>query len=452
MTEIVAEVAQEAPPEEAAPPPRRGRRRASDVSAAPQSLELPDVEAPVEPSVSGEEPGGEVAEEGSKGGRRSRRGRRRRGGSDEPTTEMLEAAGAGLLLEEVVEVETPDEDEDDIPLAYPPPAPPVFVAPAVVPPVLPPASEASAPRLTARVTREGRGLPRISVSGAEINSQSHLPYLFFVNAEAASDSETVEAQIRQAAENGIHLFSGVMYLPLKNAYGHRSFGAIDALVQQALAADPDGYLLPRLQFFPTNYWARTHADQMAQSVGGEEGDVSLASTEFWADCVDALEALIAHFADPETPGGDRILGFHLDRGEWFNDSEAGHDLSLPNVTAFQHWLHAKYQALHALRAAWHDADVTWEDAAVPPWPGKVVAVKKTDTPLYSARREGRWPDYAQYSSELVAGIIAGLASAIKVLSQNRMIVAVSYGYTLEFAGRSDSGPSGPGQAAPVPRY
>jgi len=435
-----AAFAEGTPQEEAAPARRRGRRRgAAEVletppappSPASPGLELPDVEAPVEPSVSGEEP----ADEGGGRGKRSRRSRRRRGGADEPTTEMLEAAGAGLLLDETIaEPVAPEEDEDDAFVAYPPPAAPTFVAPRIVPPVLPPADEAQAPRLTALVRHEGRGLPKISING-----QGHAPYFFFVNAETAPDGETVEAQIREAAANGLHLFSGVMYLPLRNAYGDRSFGAIDALVQQILAADPDGYVLPRLQFFPTNYWARTHADQMARYAGGEEGDVSLASTEFWADCVDALDALIAHFADPGTPGGDRVLGFHLDRGEWFYDADAGYDLSQPNQIAFQHWLHAKYQALHALRAAWHDADVTWEDAAVPDWHGKTATVKKTGTPLYAARREGRWPDYAQYSSELVAEVIAGLAEAIKTLSLGRLIVAASYGYTLEFAARSDSG-------------
>lgn len=431
--EIVAEVAEGTPQEETRPSRRRGRRRGAEVLATPpaEGLELPDVEAPVESSVSGEETG----EDGDKRGRRSRRSRRRRGGNDELTTEMLEAAGASLLLDDLVEeIERPEEDEDDTLLAYPPPAPPVYAAPPIVPPVLPPADAAQAPRLTATVRHEGRGLPQISVNG-----QGHAPYFFFVNAETAPDGETVEAQIREAAANGIHLFSGVMYLPLRNAYGDRSFGAIDALVQQVLAADPDGYLLPRLQFFPTNYWARTHDDQMAVYASGEEGDVSLASCDFWADCVDALDALIAHFADPATPGGDRILGFHLDRGEWFYDASAGYDLSLSNQIAFQNWLHAKYQALHALRSAWHDASVTWEDAAIPEWPGKAPAVKKTDTPLYADRREGRWPDYAQYSSELAAEIIAGLASAIKTLSHNRLIVAVSYGYTLEFAGRNDSG-------------
>ncbi len=432
VTESIAEVAEGTPTEEVRPSRRRrGRRQvAQTVLDTPPASDLPDLEAPVADE-------GEAAADGEdaddKRGRRARRGRRRRG-MDEPTTEMLEAAGSTLLPEETPVVEPPDEDEDDALLVYPPPAAPVYVAPPIVPPVLPPADETQIPRVTATVRHRASGLARIVVNDTE-----HLPYFFFVNAETASDGETVEAQIREAAANGIHLFSGVMYLPLRNAYGDRSFGAIDALVQQILTADPEGCVLPRLQFFPTNFWARTHPDELARYAGGEEGDVSLASTDFWADCVDALDALLAHFADPSTPGGDRVLGFHLDRGEWFYDAAAGYDLSAPNQTAFQNWLRAKYQNLYALRAAWHDATVTWEDAAVPDWQGQTVAVKKTDTALYAARREGRWPDYAQFASDLVADIIAGLAAAIKTLSQGRLIVAASYGYTLEFAGRNDSG-------------
>ena len=424
---------------------RRGRRQspqaaAQEASAAldtptlTEEAEAADVEAPVPDAEEGEAEeteGTETADD--KRGRRGRRSRRRRG-MDEPTTEMLEAAGSSLLVEETLAVEIPDEEDDDVVVAYPPPAAPTFVAPPLVARVLPPADPSQTLRVSASVRPSATGLARIRVHDAE-----HLPYFFFVNAETARDGETVEAQIREAAANGIHLFSGVMYLPLRNAYGDRSFGAIDALIQQVLHADPDGFILPRLQFFPTNYWARTHADQMARDAKGEEGDVSLASTEFWADCVDALEALIAHLADPSTVGGDRVLGFHLDRGEWFYDAASGYDLSQPNATAFQHWLHAKYQTAYALRAAWHDAQVTWDDAAIPAWPGQTAPSKKTDTPLYTARREGRWPDYAQFSSELVADVIAGLAAAVKTLSQNRMLVAVSYGYTLEFAGRNDSG-------------
>ncbi len=439
--EETEEVVEEAVPEPVPAPTsrRRGRRRGAAPVAETLAdteedapAELPDVEAPVIDSEIGEEP--KTEGEDSKRGRRRRGGRRR--GNEEPTTEMLEAAGAALIVggEEDVQVETPDEDEDDTLLDFAPSNLPTFIAPPIVPPVLPPADDSAAPRLSASVQTKAQGLARIVTNGA-----AHLPYFFFANTETAEDPLVVSAQIADAAANGIHLFSGVLYLPLRNAHGERSFAAADALVQTFLTADPDGYVLPRLQCVPTNYWVRTHPDQLAKYTDGSEGDVSLASPEFWADCVDALDALIAHFADPETPGGDRVLGFHLDRGEWFNDAQAGYDVSEPNTTAFQHWLHAKYQAAYALRTAWHDASVTWETAGIPEWQGASPSIKKTDTPLYATRREGRWPDYAQFASELAAGAIAGLAAAIKTLSSGRMLVAASYGYTLEFSGRNDSG-------------
>jgi len=429
-------VSEETPaPETASSRRRRGRRRVASALIA----ELPDVEAPVVDADA--DPEGEAAEDAESGtdaaklSKRARRGRRRRGGLEEVTTEMLEAAGATLLLpDEVAETEAPEEEDDDALVVYPPPAPPIYAAPLLVARALPPAGTVSAPRVTAMLSVQTRGLSKIRV-----NSTEHAPYFFFVNTETARDGETVDAQIREAAANGIHLFSGILYLPFRNAYGDRSFGPIDALVSQVLAADPDAYILPRLQFVPTNYWARTHPDQMADYSNGFEGDVSLASPEFWADCVDALDALIAHFSDPSTPGGDRVIGFHLDRGEWFYDATSGYDQSPLNQTAFQNWLHAKYQNLYALRAAWHDGEVTFDDAQIPAWPGVAAVLKKTDTPLYSTRREGRWPDYAQFSSDMVAEIISGLAEAVKTLSQNRLLVAASYGYTLEFAGRNDSG-------------
>jgi len=431
-------ISEETPaPETASSRRRRGRRRGVSALIA----ELPDVEAPVaeadaeaEPEGDGAAEDAETSTDAAKLSKRARRGRRRRGGLEEVTTEMLEAAGATLLLPEEAAVETPEGEDDDALLVYPPPAPPIYAAPPLVARALPPADNVSAPRVTATLAVQTRGLSKIRV-----NDTDHAPYFFFVNTETARDGETVDAEIREAASNGIHLFSGIMYLPFRNAYGDRSFGPIDALVSQVLAADPNAFILPRLQFVPTNYWARTHPDQLADYSNGFEGDVSLASAEFWADCVDALDALIAHFSDLATPGGARVVGFHLDRGEWFYDATSGYDQSPLNQTAFQNWLHAKYQNLYALRAAWHDGEVTFEDAAIPAWPGIAAVLKKTDTPLYSTRREGRWPDYAQFSSDMVAEIISGLAEAIKTLSQNRLLVAASYGYTLEFAGRNDSG-------------
>lgn len=454
----------------ALPAPVRGRRRRTGATTAPPVTELPDVEAPVElgasvPSsetkappvrrrgsrrraeqadtalappvemeapVSGEavsEPTEEAEDDPARRGRR-RRSRRRRGGEIESAADVVEGS---LLPEEVVE-EIADDDDLGLDATLIIPAIPRYSAPPLVPPVLAPAAGSLLPRFMARVVHpaDHRGLAQVVV-----DEQEHAPFFFFVNTETAASGEVVDSQIRAAAAVGIHLYSGVMYLPFKNIHGDRSFGAIDALLQQVLAADPNAFLLPRLQCVPTNYWARTHPDEMARYADGSEGDVSMASGEFWADSVDAIEALIAHLSDPATVGGDRVIGFHLDKGEWFYDREAGYDYSVPNVTAYQNWLHAKYQQPYALRAAWFQGAATFEDVSVPPW--TPPSARPDTMPVYSSRRDQQWPDYAQFASDLVAEAITGIASAVKTLSDGRMLVAVSYGYTLEFATRNDSG-------------
>ena len=435
---VAEALATDAPKE--TPVRRRRRRRGEAIAPVAESPAVIEPEEEQEELPSASDMGTaddaatpEAEKEGERRGRRSRSRRRRRGSEVELPPDLSEAGDAGLILPEPVSVEeAPDDEDDDAQVLIAPP-PPVYVAPRLVPPVFAPPSGAPLPRVRAALQRpQSGGLPRIAT-----NDQSHAPFLFFVNAETAASGEVVDSQIRGAAAAGIHLYSGVMYLPLRNAYGDRSFGATDALVQQIMGADPDAYIMPRLQFVPTNYWARTHSDQMARYADGSEGDVSLASTEFWADCVDALEALISHFADPATPGGDRIIGFHLDRGEWFYDQSAGFDCSEANRLAFQNWLRAKYQFPYALRAAWYSSSATFEDAEIPAWPG--ATTKADDAPLYSGPRDGRWPDYALFSSDLVAQAITGLAEAVKTLSEGRLLVGVSYGYTLEFATRSDSG-------------
>jgi hypothetical protein len=410
-------------------PVRRGRSRRRKPTGEDVDLAVAGAEV-VTPTT---EEGAVETEEGGRRGRRSRRGGRRRRGDDVVDITESSSLIVGGEVDEEAEIEE-EEIEEEVLLPYPPPAPPVYVAPPLVRPVQR-ASDARIPATTASIVR----IPQSGHARVAVNDNSFSPCFFFINAETATDGEVVESQIRHAAAQGVHLYSSVMYLPLKNAYGERTFGPIDSVVQQVLAADPDGYIMPRLQFVPTNYWVRTHHDQLARYSDGSEGDVSLASTDFWSDCVDALEALIAHFADPNTPGGDRVIGFHLDRGEWFYDSSSGYDLSGPNRAAFQNWLHTKYQFVYELRAAWYDGGVTFENAEIPTWQGSSPSGKKGDTPLYATRREGRWVDYASFSSDLVAEVITGIASAIKTLSENRLLVAVSYGYTLEFSSRNDSG-------------
>jgi hypothetical protein len=354
--------------------------------------------------------------------RRSRRGGRRRSGrqSDGELGEETDAEVTAADIEEV---------DPDVPVFSTP-------APAWKAPLLVPTAESlglSPLRLRATAVLAD------DASGFEINGVYYGPELFFVNAETAANPEVVSEQIKLAASIGIHLHSGVAYLPLKNAFGVRSFSGIEALINQVLDSDPDGYIFIRLQCVPTNFWARTHPDEMSVYSDGSNGDVSFASQAFWQDTVEAIAALLEYLADPATRGGDRVVGIHLDKGEWFNDANAGYDYSAPNKLAYQNWLHERYQNPYALRAAWFSGTAQFETAEIPKWPGNPASRKKEDVVLYTKPRERRYIDFNAYTSDLMAQAITGVAQALKWLSNNQLLVGASYGYTFEFAARNDSG-------------
>lgn len=420
----------EAPPEAAeGVPARRLRRRrvggrrpgaAREAVAAEAGGETePAAETEVADSeTESAEPGDEAAGE-SRRSRRSRRGGRRRG---------VKADASVDADAEPEERASTDEFDLTVP-QYVPPA--IWRAPRLVPTPEELQLDAVDVRVDARIDPDQCN---IMVDGAVFE-----PQCVFVNTEAASDPQIVESQVRFAAAIGIHLFSAVTYLPLKNAYGERSYTRTDEVIKQILDADPQARILLRLQCVPTNYWARVHPGELARYANGSDGDVSFASAEFWRASVGAIGALIKHLADPSVANGDRVVGLHLDKGEWFHDTQSGYDFSAPNRRAFQQWLHEKYQNVYALRAAWNDGSVDFDGAEIPPWLGSPASGKQPEPAIYSGIKDRRYVDYHAYASDIVADAIVGLADAVKSLSSERLLVGVSYGYTFEFAHRNDSG-------------
>ena len=288
----------------------------------------------------------------------------------------------------------------------------------------------------------------VQARGFVLNGQRVPANLFFVNSDPAllegSDAgplipEVVSGEIRRAAQAGIHLHTCVTYLPLLNAYGERSFAAVDATVQMVIDADPEAKLVLRVQCVPTNFWARTHEQEMASYADGSVGDVTIASAAFWADCVDALQALLAHLAEENSPARGRVFALHLDKGEWFYEPGAGYDYSEANLQAFRNWLHQKYQTLYALRAAWFDGKVTFDTAAIPPATPQAQSERRGDTVLLSQKRDRRVVDYVTYASSVVGNVVCGLAAAVKAITGGKLLVFVPYGYLFEFAARNDSG-------------
>jgi hypothetical protein len=363
-----------------------------------------------------------VSDEDRKRSRRSRRGGRRRSGR----------AGD---VEGSTDAENEDADNEsesvelDLPVLSAPPPP--FKAPALVP-------TAESLGLTPITLRSSAKLTS-DASGFDINGDYYGPELFFVNAETAEDPTVVGEQIKLAANIGIHLHSGVAYLPFKNAYGVRSFASIQSLITQVLDADPEAYIIVRLQCVPTNFWARMHPDEMSVYSDGSNGDVSFASQEFWQDTVDAVAALLQFIGEPETFGGDRVIGLHLDKGEWFNDANSGYDYSAPNKRAFRDWLHERYQTPYSLRASWFSGTATFETSEIPKWLGSPTSRKKEEVVLLNRQNERTYVDYNAFTSDIMAQAITGVAASIKWLSNGQLLVGTSYGYTLEFATRNDSG-------------
>ena len=118
-----------------------------------------------------------------------------------------------------------------------------------------------------------------------------------------------------------------------------------------LDADPDGYIMPRLVFVPARGWKREYPTDISTYSDGTNGDPSLTSTRFWQEAERALEVLITHVGTQTY--GERVFGYHLERGEWFQPADPGYDRSMANRDAFRDWLREKYKnSLILLRAAW----------------------------------------------------------------------------------------------------
>ena len=203
---------------------------------------------------------------------------------------------------------------------------------------------------------------------------------------------------------------------------------IDSRLRALLDADPDGHLMPRLVFVPARGWKREYPTEISQYTDGTTGDPSLTSARFWQEAERALEVLIQHIQTQTY--GERVFGYHLERGEWFQPADQGYDRSMANRDAFRDWLREKYKdSLILLRAAWYDGDVQFHTAEIPP---PVPAKPNPQRAFYETRRERSVIDFNEFTSESTANRLALLARAVKKASHNNSLVSVCYGYTLEF--------------------
>ncbi len=364
------------------------------------------------PQTSNEEgPSGDTEGENEPRGRRRRNRRNNRGRRDEsPVT----ATATGDR-----DAETTDEDAVSAVIVADLSGEAVVVPAAIV------AIEEPTPQIDLNVGAHliaRNGIPQIHIDG-----KPFAPVLFFGNMEGTKNAQRVSTEVRRAAQSGVHLHSALVELPCPLSEASYILDDIDARLRALLDADPDGYVMPRLVFVPARGWKREYPTEISAYAEGTTGDPSLTSARFWQECERSLDMLITHIQSQTY--GERVWGYHLERGEWFQSADGGYDRSTANRDAFRDWLREKYKhSLILLRAAWYESDVQFHTAEIPAAPGK----PNPQRAFYETRRERNIIDFNEFTSESTANRLATLARAVKKSSGHNALVSVCYGYTFEF--------------------
>jgi hypothetical protein len=392
--------AEPAAPEEAATEERAGRRRRGGrtrrtaVTPEPSAAEAVEAAAPTEiPEAAPASPDAETEAEGeatetARRGRRSRRERSPRRGRGRAAVESEEAAAETPSLRNVGPEPVAEEKIDRTVGAH-------------------------------LVWRHG-------VAEIHIDSVAYPPILFFGNLEGG-DPQRVLSEVRRAAHAGVHLHSTLIELPCPLDDPGTALEEIDHRLKAILDADPEGFVMPRIVFVPARGWKREYPTEIATYSDGSTGDPSITSERFWQEAELSLVTLIDHLRSQAW--GRRVFGYHLERGEWFQPADQGYDRSMANRDAFRDWLREKYKnSLVALRAAWYDGDVQFHTAEIPP----MITKPNLQNAFYETRRQRRYIDFNEFTSESTARRLIALARVIKKATGNQALVSVCYGYTFEF--------------------
>jgi hypothetical protein len=376
--------ATEAPVAEPEPQPAKRARRRKKAEPAPEAVEpAPEVETAQEPVAVASEPGAAAAPEATP--TKPRRTRRRK--KAEPTET------------EVIAPETP-------PAAEPAPEP--------LPPVRHP---------FVRVQFQN-GVPMLL-----FGERAFLPMLFFGNPYTTDAGVRVHQQMQLACEAGVHLYSLLITLPVRDTGAIEAFDQIRYWTALGRETDPDAHFLWRIAFAPVGKWQAEYPEAVIRFADGSVGGPSVCADRWWQLAKEQLVALVK-LVEQEDEGG-ATLGYHLDYGEWFLPESAGYDTSEAALQAFREWLRRQYKGDSVvLRACWFNGEVSFSTATIPPFQPSLPHGRVKH--FYHPRREGRWIDYHRFLSDITARRILGLAQAVKETSQGRALVGVPYGYVLEW--------------------
>ncbi|MFN4033859.1 MAG: hypothetical protein ACK4ME_09665 [Fimbriimonadales bacterium] len=269
-----------------------------------------------------------------------------------------------------------------------------------------------------------QGVPAIM-----FGERAFAPHFFFGNPHSPEAAVRVQQQIQLAAEAGVHLYSLLISLPVRETGAIEAFDQVRYWVALARESVPDAHFLWRIAFAPTSRWQTDYPEAVIRFADGSVGGPSICAERWWQLATEQLVALV-ELVEQQDEGG-ATLGYHLDYGEWFLSESGGYDTSEAALQAFREWLRRQYKGDSVvLRACWFNGEVSFSTATLPPFQPSMPHGRIQH--FYHPRREGRWIDYHRFLSDITARRIMGLAQAVKEASQGRALVGAPYGYVLEW--------------------
>jgi hypothetical protein len=262
-----------------------------------------------------------------------------------------------------------------------------------------------------------------------IEKQVIPPFIFFGNPSNEQRLETVLAEIEKAASAGVHLHSLMIEFPVHSQLAQDAFDLATYLIGRVVSADPEAKLMFRVVFAGAPGWEKQFPNAAFRFEDGTLAEPSVCDQGFWSEARRLLNAFVRGLLALEE--GHRVIGIHLDRGEWFFADGWGYDTSRAAEESFRDWARWRYGNDNvALQAAWFDGRARFETLKIPEY-GTVPL--SGESFLRESRKERKWVDYHLFLSDATVACIQRLAHEVKKASEGRLLVAVSYGYTFEWA-------------------
>ncbi|MFA6931823.1 MAG: beta-galactosidase, partial [Lentisphaeria bacterium] len=205
------------------------------------------------------------------------------------------------------------------------------------------------------------------------------------------------------------------------------FSVVDAKVEACLQVDPNVEIFLFAGINPPAWWGEKHPDALARYADGSLppvplAPVSFASEQFRKDSARAMQALVRHVQG--TPYADKIAGYLLDCGytaEWQHwDSFRGNgnrmlDYSEPARQAFAEFMKQHAPGLPAIL------------------PSPVERLKAGNGLFLDPEMDRNIILHSQFHSEIIADSITNAAHLLREEAGDGQLIAVYYGYPLEFA-------------------